>query len=762
MLSGPSIHRIGLAPIDAFIRRPQPMQQALLIWRACTANDPVQEDDVVAAEVPTDDNTLTRLMLVADIPPIVAATTVSHLAVTPGTSTLHHEFINAQGKNSFIHACTASPEVQATMPTITKTKVVVECEPVEVITHDIEPSVENTTGLIKPTHSRTDSTCSVSSTTSNSSTQTTDSVWSSSTTTTAVSGTSDTQELFPKNGTKVTSPVLIHGDLECFAIPTLQLPPVTPIVIVTSPEATITVIHDHQQPDQNTEDDNDPIIDFIENNLDDITKDQWTELMYAYASQLREAKRRRRRDMTDCREVFQLADLTLPPTSPSQWQPKGNFETPEKDEDFSSFHLDTLPPFEEEIEVAVQSQTAHGHCEVGTEMKTSLVSTTASIFPKSSITRTPLRKFKVRVRKSESSSRKFCIRSHNRLQRENAVQSCHVLPPIIITEPEEPAGDLTHHQKATQSLYLEVPELKKTRQDSFTYSLVEPSLIPDEYTGPNFAPCSPEGKEKWLNKWAEKGYATRRRATMWTIDVPTAKEAMRVEDNQVFLPPVTTETPRARCVDNYGEDYGGTSKTPESRASSKLDQWSEEKEETFDDLYGWENEGRVTEQDRQEEQKVHQDEGIKNRASNLGIGKPTSTTQAPMKISPIDYHEQTALVSARCQKLGPDKFDRWCEEYATPISEAIWDETSTDLEDFVETNSEPAQQLEETVDTPRRHSFPRDKSPRRYMRTRRSLERKEDVLTRLRQMRCRLKRWAERRDNMRYDGDFVFNFENRE
>ncbi|EGZ78662.1 hypothetical protein NEUTE2DRAFT_52941 [Neurospora tetrasperma FGSC 2509] len=710
MLSGPSIHRIGLAPIDAFIRRPQPMQQALLIWRACTANDPVQEDDVVAAEVPTDDNTLTRLMLVADIPPIVAATTVSHLAVTPGTSTLHHEFINAQGKNSFIHACTA-------------------CEHDRL---DQANPLADRFDLFRFLHYH-------------------------STTTTAVSGTSDTQELFPKNGTKVTSPVLIHGDLECFAIPTLQLPPVTPIVIVTSPEATITVIHDHQQPDQNTEDDNDPIIDFIENNLDDITKDQWTELMYAYASQLREAKRRRRRDMTDCREVF-----VEPEYQAATWQPKGNFETPEKDEDFSSFHLDTLPPFEEEIEVAVQSQTAHGHCEVGTEMKTSLVSTTASIFPKSSITRTPLRKFKVRVRKSESSSRKFCIRSHNRLQRENAVQSCHVLPPIIITEPEEPAGDLTHHQKATQSLYLEVPELKKTRQDSFTYSLVEPSLIPDEYTGPNFAPCSPEGKEKWLNKWAEKGYATRRRATMWTIDVPTAKEAMRVEDNQVFLPPVTTETPRARCVDNYGEDYGGTSKTPESRASSKLDQWSEEKEETFDDLYGWENEGRVTEQDRQEEQKVHQDEGIKNRASNLGIGKPTSTTQAPMKISPIDYHEQTALVSARCQKLGPDKFDRWCEEYATPISEAIWDETSTDLEDFVETNSEPAQQLEETVDTPRRHSFPRDKSPRRYMRTRRSLERKEDVLTRLRQMRCRLKRWAERRDNMRYDGDFVFNFENRE
>lgn len=384
----------------------------------------------------------------------------------------------------------------------------------------------------------------------------------------------------------------------------------------------------------------------------------------------------------------------------------------------------------------MQSQTAHGHHEVGTEMKTSLVSTTASIFPKSSITRTPLRKFKVRVRKIESSSRKFCIRSHNRLQRKNAVQSCHMLPPIIITEPEEPAGDLTHHQKATQSLYLEVPELKKTRQDSFTNSLVEPSLIPDEYTGSNFAPCSPEGKEKWLNKWAEKGYATRRRATMWTIDVPTAKEAMRMEDNQVFLPPVTT-------------------KTPESRASSKLDQWSEEKEETFDDLYGWENEGRVTEQDRQEEQKVQQDEGIKNRASNLGIGKPTSTTQAPMKISPINYHEQTALVSARCQKLGPDKFDRWCEEYATPIWEAIWDETSTDLEDFVETNSEPAQQLEETVDTPRRHSFPHDKSPRRYTRTRRSLERKEDVLTRLRQMRCRLKRWAEGRDNVRYDGDFL-------
>lgn len=218
-----------------------------------------------------------------------------------------------------------APEVQATMPTITKTKVVVEYEPFEVITRYIGPSAENT-DLIKPTHSRTDSNwyvydlsvssnerravaddcdnSSVSSTTSNSSTQTTDSVWSSSTTTTAVSGTLDIQELFPKDCPKVTPPVLIHDDLECFAIPVLQLPPVTPIVIVTSPEATITVIHDHQQPDQNTEDDNDPIIDFIENNLDDITKDQWTELMYAYASQLREAKRRRRRDMTDCREVF--------------------------------------------------------------------------------------------------------------------------------------------------------------------------------------------------------------------------------------------------------------------------------------------------------------------------------------------------------------------------------------------------------------------------------------------------------------------------
>lgn len=107
MLSGANIHRIGLAPIDAFIRRPQPMQQALLIWRACTANDAVQEHDVVAAEVPTDGNTLTRLMLVADIPPIIAATTVPHLAVTPGPSTIHHESISAQGKNSTIHACTA-------------------------------------------------------------------------------------------------------------------------------------------------------------------------------------------------------------------------------------------------------------------------------------------------------------------------------------------------------------------------------------------------------------------------------------------------------------------------------------------------------------------------------------------------------------------------------------------------------------------------------------------------------------------------------
>ncbi|MCV5090644.1 hypothetical protein OFC13_28875, partial [Escherichia coli] len=74
-------------------------------------------------------------------------------------------------------------------------------------------------------------------------------------------------------------------------------------------------------------------------------------------------------------------------------------------------------------------------------------------------------------------------------------------------------------------------------------------------TEANFAPSSPAQKEEWLNKWAEKRCLTKVRATRRTIDTSAAKEKMRVENDKVFLPPITTETPRAREIESFVEGW---------------------------------------------------------------------------------------------------------------------------------------------------------------------------------------------------------------
>lgn len=342
------------------------------------------------------------------------------------------------------------------------------------------------------------------------------------------------------------------------------------------------------------------------------------------------------------------------------------------------------------------------------------------------------------------------------------------IPRIVVTEPLDPPMSLDDHTEAinhhaTQSSFLKAPS-QYDDIDDFTQDAEEPLVSDLDFDKGNFAPSSPRGKQEWLSQWAEKGRPTRRRATMWTIDAPTAKEAMRVEDDKVFLPALTTETPQARRLDSFGEDYCADASRFES---SGLEKWREEDDESFgsfdqdevnsqlkrnsttqesseqsryeithhfDELYDWENEGK------DQKPKTHRE----------STHKTDSTIKTPSENDASDDKlDQAALVSALCHKWGPDRFDRWCEEYDTPISEAIWNEESTELEEFTGVNSDPVQEHEEIVQAPRCHSLPFGNPPRKYLRTRRSLGRKEDVLTRF-----RLERWTEGRDNMRYDADF--------
>lgn len=438
--------------------------------------------------------------------------------------------------------------------------------------------------------------------------------------------------------------------------------------------------------------------------------------------------------------------------------------------EFSSFHLDTLPPFNDEVKAAVKPTIT------ARKFKIRSAHSIASLSPDA-----PIRKFQIGGRRR---SRGTSIEQNSTVQ-----YNPQGIPRITVTEPLEPPSDLgddSHpetdsHQPASSS-FLEVPSY-----DSLTRNFDEILVSELGFDQSNFAPSSPRGKEEWLNKWAEKGNATRRRTIMWTFDVPTAKEAMRVEDDQVFLPAVTTETPRARRLDSFGEDYAMESNVFES---SGLDQWREEDNESFDlleeddelekmgsqlenhttvesseqsrytithhfdELYDWENDGK----EEQHEVDTHEEDMI-TQARNSKESTDSSTKDPSEKL------DQTAIVAEMRRKWGPDRFDRWCEEYATPISEAIWDEAAIDLEEFSGFQSEPAPAQGQGEDeaalvlTPRRHSFPRaDPPPRRYLRTRRSMqatqERKDDVVTRLRLMRMRLERWTESRDSMCYDGDF--------
>ncbi|CCC14036.1 hypothetical protein SMACR_09520 [Sordaria macrospora] len=767
-----AIASVGLAPLKALVAAPFPMQQTMMIWKACTATDPIQEDeDDCAAKVSIHGNILTPVMVVATIAPTEATTpeipAPTQLTMTPITTTADLEPSITQVK---------VPEDQVinytvTNYTITAAETVVEYEPID------EPKN-------KGTHVRTDSASSTSSTTSNVSTQTTDSNWSNSTSSTAATDVFHTQQTEDCLKQKdFQHPVNMDNDIHIFTV---------------AVKARTATVNQHEQPLGHKEE---SVFDLMAKygvNEDQIADAEWKDIMTYEADRQRKEKRGPK---VHCQEVF----IGLPPTSPSNWQPGSDLphEALEGMDNHleSSIHLNTLPPFDNEIETALQP--THGHQECVVEEATGSV--VGEAIPNIGITRaaTP-KKFKIRsVQQIASSSpgapvRKFRV-GGQRLRDSNVSQSSTVqykpleIPRILVTEPIDPPTDLnnypeTDHHQATTSSFLEIPS--QNDFDAFTLNLHEPLVSELDFERANFAPSSPGGKEKWLNKWAEKGSATRRRATMWIIDLPTAKEAMRVEDNQVFLPPVTTETPRVRRLNNYGEDY--FLMTPESTASSELAKWSEETSEIFEDLveqdkeevnqqnknsiapepessssrydityhldelYDWENEGETVKKGPEHE--VHRNEATKNKVSNLETDKPTATGKA----SAVENHDQTALVSALCHKWGPDRFDRWCEEYATPISEVIWNEAGTDLEEFTGANSEPAQEHEETVQTPRRHSFPVDNPPGKYLRTRRSLEYKEDVQTRLRLTRWRLERWTEGRDNMRYDEDFVINFEGHE
>ncbi|KAK3952711.1 hypothetical protein QBC32DRAFT_212050 [Pseudoneurospora amorphoporcata] len=740
---------VGLAPLNAFVAAPLAMQQAMMIWKACTATDPMQEDeDDRAARADFNGNILTPIMVVASIVPTEATTPApTQLTMTLTTTTADFEPRAPQAMN------VSKDQVHYT---ITAVETVVEYEPIEAILTGIDEPKN------KAIHARTDSSSSTSSTTSNVSTQMTDSNWSNSTSSTSATDVSHTQETKDslKKQKSVEHPIHMDNDIQVFSVTNLDLPP-GPVVIS---DIDTTTIHKQEEPLGHGEESAFDHMARFEVDGDEIPDARWNEIMIYEANRQRKEKRGPK---VHCREVF----FHLPLTSPSNWQPGSDIlhealegmDTQLESDEYSSIHLDTLPPFGDEIEGAVQSET------------------TRAATPK---------KFKIRCAQKAPAStsgapiRKFQIGGN--ISQSSGVQHKRI-PQIIVTEPIEPPTSpndhtKTVHNQATPSSFLEVPS-QQNGFDTFTRSLQAPVVSELDFEKGNFAPSSPRRREEWLNKWAEKGCATRRRATMRTIDVPTAKEAMRVQDKQVFLPPITTETPRVRQLNNYGEDY--FLMTPYSTASSELGKWSEEKEETFEDLfeqvkeeekgminqpnknsiapehessssrydityhfdelYQWENEGKTVKKGRQEEQEVHRNEAIKNRASNLKTDKPTSTGKA----SAAEDHGQTALVADMCHKWGPYRFDRWCEEYATPISEAMWNGAGIGLKEFTGANSEPALELEEIVQTPRRHSFPIDNPPRKYLRTRRSLELKEDVLTQF-----RLMRWTEGRDNMQYDEDF--------
>ena len=155
---------VGLAPLKTFIAAPFPMQQAMMIWKACTANDPIQEDeDDRAANADPNGNKFTSIMVVVDIAPIEAATPAPiQLSMTPVITMAEFEPLSSQGMSShnldrlklpFVANADVvkAPEDQVTTCTISAVKTVVEYEPLEAILPGInEPKA-------KVSHARTDS-----------------------------------------------------------------------------------------------------------------------------------------------------------------------------------------------------------------------------------------------------------------------------------------------------------------------------------------------------------------------------------------------------------------------------------------------------------------------------------------------------------------------------------------------------------------------------------------------------------------------------
>lgn len=453
----------------------------------------------------------------------------------------------------------------------------------------------------------------------------------------------------------------------------------------------------------------------------------------------------------------------MPPTSPSNWQPGFDTSTSHDykalessqldNEEYSSIHLDTLPSFAVEIETAIRSKNGHQ-----VEGAARLIAS-----------KTP-RKFKIRSAQKVATSspgvpvRMFQIGGKKRQERTAHVRQSMavqhtVIPRIIVTQPSEPPTNLapthldghpkTDHHQATTSL-LEVPS-QQNGFNAFTRSLPAPLVSRLDLKKGNFAPSSPHGKKEWLSKWAEKESSSRRRASVRDSGVQDVKECMRVEDGRVFLPTITTETPRARRLNCFGEDYCLNTPKWTVSESSRLDKWREKDDETFELL-----------DEKEEEEACADQDGMFTQAGNTSTTNKNTdptTDDAPETNNKLN---QAAIVADMCQKWGPDCFDRWCEEYATPISETIWNEASTDLEEFSGVQSEPApvqdQKSDRVVFTPRYHSLPYLDPPKRYLRTRRSMQAtqcKDDGVARLRLMRLSLDRWIESRDTMCYDSDFL-------
>ncbi|KAK3500515.1 hypothetical protein B0T13DRAFT_535393 [Neurospora crassa] len=778
-----NITRIGLAPAHAFITSPCPMQQALLTWRACTANDPMQVDeDDLTKKTPANSNalTFTSILVAADIAPVqvtsLSAPTVS-LRFTPNMIVANIEPVNEAQE---------VPEVVTVKPTVAAVRVVADYAPCDPV--DISSADEN-----KPTHTRTNSTSSASSTTSTASTQTTDSHWSNSTSTTSLTSTdSKTQESCLKNSLKLIPDIVVDDSLHCFAMTTSVMPSIAPSNAETSPEAVMAVPQEQSEAVDNA---GGSVLNFIDHygiDADEITDEEWNQLMILEAIR---------------GDVFsqELENLSFD-TSTLQLAYDSDAQDL-VDTSANDLNLSTLLPFADEIDATVKAQTATDYRQVEAMVEDSVVS--------SGIPSTAPRKFRVRTRNMASSpcARMFRIRGNRRSPLINVTHSPHVrpIPNIIITEPEEftkPQSEVTRDQQpdsnfdyATRSFFLQVPEPQQTR--SLTQAPLN-SEFEFRATGVNFAPSSPNEKEEWLNKWAEKGRRGTSKASKWTINAPTTRETMKVEDECNFLPAITTETPGARHLDNFGEDHhlkSPDSLSPPASGTSRLGRWSEAEEEVldelmdgnsgqkckslvdiedtkqptkssrskttyhFDDLYDRKNEGKTHKKGCCEEEGYYRNDPHvwkNNQAKTSGIEEtrlPGGTSEKSTQGEVFEKIDQSALVSALCHRWGPDRFDRWCEEYATPISEEIWDEIDTQLEEYHGAQSEPAPTYTEYQDvvipTPRRHSLPQETHPRRYLRTRASLERKEDVLTRLRLMHCRLERWAEGKDNMRYDGDFL-------